>query len=106
MDSSCANLGTPFFPLVQSGLDGVGSDLVDTIADLELRGSEDLVILLGGEQPSDPQGFFLRFLADDIRQALGIGFLFGSEDGVSRFEVRHGKLRSYCQGPELPLSKS
>ena len=48
--SSCWTLGTPFFPLVQSGLEGLGADLVDAVADLELGLPQELAIGLGGEQ--------------------------------------------------------
>ena len=34
--SSGWTLGSPFFPLVESGLEGLGPDLVDEVADLEL----------------------------------------------------------------------
>jgi len=61
----CWNLGTPFFPLVESGLDGLGSDFVDPVADLELGLAEDLSVGLGGEQLGDPSDF----LADHVEQA-------------------------------------
>jgi hypothetical protein len=43
-------LDSPFFPLVQSGLEGLGPDLVDSVADLEFGLSQELPIGFGGEQ--------------------------------------------------------
>ena len=40
----------PFFPLVQSGLEGRDSDLVDAVSDLELGLSQELAIGLGGQE--------------------------------------------------------
>src|SRR5207249_5480123 len=48
--SSDWNLGTPFFPLLKSGLDGLGTDAMDSIAHFELRRPENLMILLAGQQ--------------------------------------------------------
>jgi tetratricopeptide (TPR) repeat protein len=49
-DNSCWNLRTPFFPLQESGLDGLGPDLVAQITDLELGRPEQLAIRLGCQQ--------------------------------------------------------
>jgi hypothetical protein len=61
----CWSPGSPFFPLVESGFDGLGSDLMDPVADLELGLAEELAVGLGGEQFGDP----LDLLLDDREQA-------------------------------------
>jgi hypothetical protein len=50
---SCSTPGTPFFPLVQSGLQGGGAEAVDGIADLELGLAQELAIGLGGKQAGE-----------------------------------------------------
>jgi hypothetical protein len=78
---SCWSPGTPFFPLVQSGLQGLGSQAVDRLADLELRGAEELRVGLGGEQACEAAGLVQEGLLEGLEEALGFGFLLGGQVG-------------------------
>src|SRR5262245_38670689 len=76
--SSCWILGTPFFPLVQGGLDGLGPDLVDAVSDLELGLSQELAVGLGGQQLGQGAEVGLDGLPQRLEDALGrIGLLGG-----------------------------
>src|SRR5439155_26154697 len=83
-DKSCSIPGTPFFPLVNSGLNGVSSDLVRSLTDFEFGGTQKLAIGFGGHDPRHIERFLLGFLADDRRHPLCLSFLFGRE-----LEVHH-----------------
>src|SRR5271165_2546891 len=71
-DRSCSTLGTPFFPLVESGLDGVSGELVGALPDLEFGGPQQLGIGFGGHDACHVENFLLGFLADDRRDPLGL----------------------------------
>src|SRR6516164_334561 len=62
-------------------------EFVDPLTYLELRSSQNLAILLGDQQAGHNQRFLFGLLGNDFSQALGFGFLFGSQN---RF--RHGCL--------------
>src|SRR6266852_3283699 len=81
-DRSCWTLGTPFFPLVESGLDGVSNNSVASIADFKFGGAKQLAIGLGGHDACHVQDFFLSSFANDSRDALCFSFLFGGESDV------------------------
>jgi len=100
------NLGSPFFPLVQSGFDGPGSDRVDAVSDLELGLAKDLAIGLGGEQLGDALDFVLDNGHETELDAVGLVSLLGGqverdswhepafhEETVKRFGRRIDSLR-------------
>jgi hypothetical protein len=84
----CWNFGTPFFPLVESGFDRLGSDLVDPITDLELGLAEDLSVRLGGEQLGDALDFVLDDGQETTLDPVGFVALFGRQ---IEWETEHGK---------------
>jgi len=61
-----------FFPLVQSGFDGPGSDRVDAVSDLEFGLAKDLAIGLGGEQLGDALDFVLDNGHETELDAVGL----------------------------------
>ena len=75
----------PLFPLVESGLEGLGAKAVDMVADLELGGPQEAVIGLGGQQAGDVTGLVEEGLLEQLVEALGFGLLVGGEG-----DVRHG----------------
>src|SRR5262249_45541872 len=77
--SSGWTLGTPFFPLVQSGLDGLGPDLVDPVSDIELGRSEDLAVGLGGQRLGEGAEVGLDGLPQGLIDALGFLGLLGGQ---------------------------
>src|SRR6516162_3733931 len=72
-------LGTPFFPLVQSGLDGLGANLVDEVPNLELGLAKELAIGFGGQQLGDRADLVADGLHQDAFDPLGLVLLFGGE---------------------------
>ena len=79
-------LDTPFFPLVQSGLDGLGADLVDEVSDLELSLAEQLAIGFGGQQLSDRADVAAYRLQKEALDLLRLILLLGGER-----EAGHGE---------------
>jgi hypothetical protein len=82
---------TPFFPLVQSGLEGMGGELMGPVAEFEFGGPQELGVRLGNEEASHLQDFLLRLLENQRRQALGLGFLFGGKKDVGHEDLAAGK---------------
>src|SRR4051794_7418373 len=78
-DSSLRTLGTPFFPLVQSGLEGFSADLMDEVPDLEFSPAKKLSIGLGGEQLGDRTNVVADGLHQDALDALRLDLLLGCE---------------------------
>jgi hypothetical protein len=76
LDIRCWNLGIPLFPLIKSGFDRPGSDLVDPIADLELGLAEDLTVRLGGEQLGDALDLVLNDGQETTLDPVGLVALF------------------------------
>src|SRR5262249_13012674 len=77
--SSSRILGTPFFPLVQSGLEGLGADPVDEVPDLELGLAKELPIGFGGQQLGDRANVVADGLHQDTLDPLGLVLLFRGE---------------------------
>src|SRR4051794_30655734 len=113
-DSSLRTLGTPFFPLVQSGLEGFRADLMDEVPDLEFGLAKKLSIGFGGEQLGDRA----KVVADGLHQAaldaLRLVLLLGCEreagHGVPPCVQRCRENRPTYQHPLLyeishPLSR-
>src|SRR5207244_1887017 len=65
-DSSYSSLGTPFFPLLKSGLDRKSTDLVDALSHLELGGSEKFPVRFRHHQLRYFQDLFLDLLGNDF----------------------------------------
>jgi hypothetical protein len=65
-------------------LKNLGSNLERSIAESELRGAQQLRVGVGHKQTIHVQKFFACLGQNQIRPALGFGFLFGGE-----LEIRH-----------------
>src|SRR5207253_2299451 len=72
---------SPFFPPPQGGLQRLGPDVVDAVADLELGGPEEVAVRLGRQQSG--QAFQVRIggLLENLVDAGGLGFLVGGQVG-------------------------
>ena len=92
------SLGSPFFPLVQSGLQQLGAELVNGVAELELGLAQHLAGRLAGEQACQAACLLEQGFLEEFEQALGFGFLFGREGKIS-----HGAIPS--EG-EFPVDRS
>jgi hypothetical protein len=64
---------------VKSGLEGLGSDLVDSFSDLELGLSEELVIGLGGEEVSQEPEVGFGGLTERLIDSIGQSSLVGGQ---------------------------
>jgi hypothetical protein len=69
----------PYCPLVQSGLDGLGSQPVDGVAHLELGAVQHLGVLLADQEVGQLPGFVQEGLLHLLVEALGEGPLLGGE---------------------------
>src|SRR5262249_60805393 len=74
--------GTPLLPVVESGLEGLGAEAVDRVADRELRLAEELAVGLGGQEAGEPLGLVQERLLHQLEEALGLGLLLGGQGGV------------------------
>ena len=75
----------PLFPLLGSGLEGLGSQAMDQVADLELGGAEELMVGLDGEQLGDRAKVVFGGGLERLEQLLGAAGLLLGEMGE-----RHG----------------
>jgi hypothetical protein len=64
---------------VEFGLDGLGADRVDDVADLELGLSQDLVIGLGGQESGHLEDVSFEGLEHGLDEFLGMGLLLGGQ---------------------------
>src|SRR5262249_42725799 len=85
-DRSCLNLGTPFFPLVESGFQCLGPQGVENITELKLGAAEQLAVLLAGEEAGDLSCFAEESALQKFEDSLGFGFLFDSEQDIGHGE--------------------
>jgi hypothetical protein len=68
---------------MESGWDGLGPDLMDTVAHLERCLSQQVSILLGGQQSGQGQQIVVGGAFEDREKALGLGFLLGRKLGLT-----------------------
>ena len=64
---------------MKSGLDRLGSDLVNDVSDLELRRAQELRVGLGGQKLSDSPVVVFGGPMNRLKDAFGFGSLFRSE---------------------------
>lgn len=75
------NLGSPFFPLVQSGFEERSTDVVEEFSEVELGCSEELVVRSAGDELAEPMSLALGHLEEEGRVVLGLK-LVGCGDGI------------------------
>ena len=71
-------MSLPFFPLAQGGLEGLGADFADAVADLELGLPEELSVRFGGEQFGEASEVGVGGLLERLIDPLGQFGLLGS----------------------------
>src|SRR5262249_2855375 len=74
--SWCCTPGSPFFPLGQSGLQDLGAEAVDAVADRERGGPEEGAVLPAGHQAGQSEGVLLEGGFQTLEEGLALGFLF------------------------------
>jgi hypothetical protein len=70
-------LGTPFFPLIESGFEEGGSEFVNEFSEVELGGSEKLVVGSVGDEFAEPMGLPLGDLEKESGELIGLQLRFG-----------------------------
>jgi len=70
-------LGSPFFPLIQSGSEKRGTYLVKQVTQSELRLAEELVVGTGGDQFAEMGCFTLRNFQKQLTVPARFKLLFG-----------------------------
>jgi hypothetical protein len=63
-------------------LEGVGGELVDTLAELEFGPAQDLVVGLAGQEPCESSGFLLEQGFESLEEVVGELFLIGGKRDV------------------------
>jgi len=66
---------------LEFGLDRLGVDLMDDVADLELGLSQDLIVRLGGQEAGHLQEVAFDGPQEGLGQVLGMGLLLGGQVG-------------------------
>src|SRR5205807_8770839 len=94
---------TPFFPLVQSGLERVGGETVKLLADLELGLAQLLMVRLARQQPGEAAGLVEKRLLQQVVEALGLGFLGSREGDIGHERPPCGALRGFWVTYPQPL---
>src|SRR4029078_2643183 len=79
----CWTPGTPFFPPLQGGLDGLGSDAVHNVADAELRFAEHGRVGFGGQEFGEFGDLRGGGRQHRLAQAGGVGRFVRGEVGAS-----------------------
>jgi hypothetical protein len=74
--------GTPLFPLVQSGGEEPGAEVVDELPEVELGRPEELVVRPAGEQFAEPLGLPLGELEEQGGILIGLELLLGGQWGA------------------------
>jgi hypothetical protein len=64
---------------IEFGLDRLGSDLVDDVADLELSWSQKLTIGLGSQEPGHPEDVGFERFENRSGKFLGMRLLLGGQ---------------------------
>jgi hypothetical protein len=80
-----------FLTRVEFGLDRLGTDLVDDVADLELRLSQDLVIGLGRQESGHLEDVSFEALEHGLGKFLGMGLLLRGQFGAGHRGLRVDK---------------
>lgn len=66
---------------VELGLDRLGAEPVNDVADLELGLPQDLMVGLGGQEAGHLEEIGLEGLGEDLGQFLSVGLLLGGQLG-------------------------
>ncbi len=94
----------PLFPLVESGFETRGSELMKSVAEIELRLAEELSDRFFREQTRDALHFFSEERFESRGEFVGDLFLFGSQFRVIHDRPR-GKKRAKFGQTHAPASR-
>jgi hypothetical protein len=90
------------FPLVPSGLEGVGGEWMGPVAALEFRGPPEWGVGAGNQEGRDRERFLLRLVDEKRRPALRFRFLFRGKNEVGPEHLTARERREFFNAFQPP----